>query len=135
MGARMDRPPVMTLGVVNTGRRRRWTDAEKQRIIEERFSAPRQVVATARRHGMSRSLLTTWRRLHRQNLLPRAGTPAPEFASVTLALELPSTPATSSPVVEPGRVEIVLRNDRRIIIVAGMDPAALAQLIAVIERA
>ena len=135
MGAHMDRPQVMTLDVVDTGGRRRWTDAEKQRIVEEGFAAPRQVAATARRHGMSRSLLTTWRRLHRHDLLPRAGTPAPGFASVTLALEPPFTPATSTPVMEPGRVEIVLRNDRWIIIGAGMDPAALAQLIAVVERA
>ena len=135
MGAHMDRPQVMTLDVVDTGRRRRWTDAEKQRIIEESFAAPRQVAATARRHGMSRSLLTTWRRLHRQDLLPRAGTSAPGFASVTLAPNPPPTPAPRSPVVDCGRVEIVLRNNRRIIIGAGMDLAALAQLIAVVKRA
>ena len=93
------------------------------------------MAATARRHEILRSLLTTWRRLHRQDLLPRAGTPAPGIASVTVALEPPSTPATPFPVSEPGGVEMVLRNDRRIILGAGMDPTALAQLIAVVERA
>ena len=120
------------LDVVGTGRRRRWSVAEKVRITEESFAGPRLVSATARRHGMSRSLLSTWRRLHRQGLLPGAETAVPGFASVTLASEPPRGPV--EPVPDVGRVEIVLRNGRRLVIGAGMDVAALAQLIAVVER-
>ena len=123
----------MVLDVVDTGRRRRWSEAEKVRITEESFSGPRQVSATARRNGVSRSLLSTWRRLHRQGLLPGAESASPGFASVTLASE-PALEAVE-PVPEAARVEIVLCNGRRLVIGAGMDATALAQLIAVVERA
>lgn len=32
---------VEVLSVTDTGRRRRWTDAEKLRIVEESYAAPR----------------------------------------------------------------------------------------------
>src|SRR3954454_22271734 len=50
------------LEVVETGRRQRWSDDEKLRIVTESFEAPRAISSTARRHGISRSLLMTWRR-------------------------------------------------------------------------
>jgi transposase len=50
------------LEVVETGRRRRWSDGEKLRIVTESFQAPRAISSTTRRHGISRSLLMTWRR-------------------------------------------------------------------------
>jgi len=50
------------LEVVETGRRRRWSEEEKSRIVLESLSEPRLVAATARRYGLSRSLLVTWRR-------------------------------------------------------------------------
>src|SRR4029078_4440671 len=50
------------LEVVETGRRRRWSEEEKARIVLERVSDPRLVARTARRYGLSRSLLVTWRR-------------------------------------------------------------------------
>jgi transposase len=40
---------VQRLEVVNTGRRRRWSEDEKLRIVEESFQGHRQVSATARR--------------------------------------------------------------------------------------
>src|SRR3954467_12775291 len=53
------------LEVVETGRRRRWSDDEKLRIVLESLQAPRAISSTARRHGISRSLLMTWRRSFR----------------------------------------------------------------------
>ena len=50
------------LEVVETGRRRRWSEEEKARIVLESLSEPRLVAAIARRYGLSRSLLVTWRR-------------------------------------------------------------------------
>ena len=57
---------VTRLEVVDTGRRRRWTDEEKLRIVEESFSAPRLVSATARRNGISNALLFAWRKAYRE---------------------------------------------------------------------
>lgn len=138
MGGHTDRAEVMTLDVVDTGRRRRWTDAEKLRIVEESFAGSRLVSATARRHGISRSLLTTWRRLHRQGLLLGGRDAAPGFAPVTVAPDRPEGrpgARSASPIEAPARVEIVLLGGRRLLVGAGMDPAALVQLIAVVEGA
>ena len=49
------------LAVVDTGRRRRWTEDEKVRIVMESLRGPRQISATARRYGLSRLLLIRWR--------------------------------------------------------------------------
>lgn len=53
---------VGRLEVVDTGRRRRWSEDEKLKIVLESLQAPRQVAATARRYGLSRSLLLRLRR-------------------------------------------------------------------------
>lgn len=45
--------------VVETGRRRRWTDDEKLKIVLESLQAPHAVSSTARRYGISRSLRLT----------------------------------------------------------------------------
>lgn len=56
-----DSRQVRRLEIVETGRRRRWSAAEKLRIVEESFSGPRLVSATARHHGLSKQLLFSWR--------------------------------------------------------------------------
>src|SRR5579875_409046 len=56
---------VERLQVVETGRRRRWSEDEKLKIVLESLQAPRQISATARRYGLSRSLLLQWRRSFR----------------------------------------------------------------------
>ena len=49
------RPEIEVLSAADGVRRRHWSDADKLRIVEESFLAiARQ--ATARRHGISRSL-------------------------------------------------------------------------------
>src|SRR6266542_5705144 len=53
------------LEVVETGRRRRWTEDEKLKTVLESLQTPRQISATARRYGISRSLLIRWRRAFR----------------------------------------------------------------------
>jgi len=61
-----DSRQVTRLEIVDTGRRRRWSEGEKRRIVEESYSAPRQASATARRHGISNQLLFAWRKAHRE---------------------------------------------------------------------
>lgn len=50
------------LTVVEFGRRRRWSEEEKLRIVLESLEAPRLVSAVARRHGITRSLLSDCKR-------------------------------------------------------------------------
>jgi transposase len=48
---------IERLEVVETGRRRRWSNDEKLRIVLESLRVPRAISSTARRYGISRSLL------------------------------------------------------------------------------
>lgn len=54
------------LEVVKTGRRRRWSEGEKPRIVLESLSEPRLVAASAAMR-LVRSLLVTWRRAFAAN--------------------------------------------------------------------
>lgn len=119
------------LEIVELGRRRRWSAAERLRIVEASFAGPRLVSATARAHGISRSLLTTWRRLAREGKLG-ADLSGSGFSRVVLAPEVAPKP---EPTCVADRIEIVLVNGRRLLIGAGIDAATLARLILVLERA
>jgi transposase len=121
---------VQRLEVVDTGRRRRWSDDEKLRIVTESLGGPRLVSSTARRYGISPSQLFAWRRSFRT--LPTAKSAAePAFV-----------PAVVVPAVAPalqfdpsrGRVEIVLTNGRRLVVDTGIDVVALARLVVILER-
>ena len=120
-----DRHQISRLEVVDTGRRRRWSDAEKLRIVAESLAGSRLASATARRHGISRQQIFTWRRLHREG---RLGAPS----GFVLANIMPERPAQ---VAEPvaSRIEIVTANGRRIVIDRGADIEAVLRLIRGVE--
>ena len=117
------------LEVVETGRRRRWSEDEKLRIVMESLQEPRQASATARRHGISPSLLFTWRRAFGAGRAA-ASDPAPGFVP---AVVVPQE-TRASPVGTSGRMVIVLPNGRQVVVDAGVDPAALARVLDVVER-
>jgi transposase len=50
------------LGVVEAGRRRRWADDERLKIVAESMVTPQAISSTARRYGISRPRLLNWRR-------------------------------------------------------------------------
>ena len=82
MDIHTDTHQVTRLEIVDTGRRRRWPEHEKGRIVEESLCGPRQASATARRHGISNQLLFAWRKAYREGRL--GGTDLPqEFSSPT----------------------------------------------------
>ena len=66
---------VERLEVVETGRRRRWSEDEKLKIVLESLRAPRLMSATARQYGISRSLLIKWRRSFRPERRDPEGQP------------------------------------------------------------
>jgi transposase len=115
------------LEVVELGRRRRWTDEAKLRIVEESFTGPRRVSATARRHGISRSLLAYWRKAYRAGRLTE---PGPGGFVPAVMVDEPARRAAAT-----GRLEIVTRNGYRVVIAGAVDEAALAQVLAVLARA
>jgi transposase len=124
---------VSRLEVIETGRRRRWSEDEKLRIVAESYAGPRRVASTARRHGISRSLLTTWRRAWRAGLL--GAHEVPGFSPVMVSPD-PSPLATPGHEVRsavPGRMEIELANGRRVTVGADVDGEALARVLAALE--
>jgi transposase len=139
---------VSRLEVISTGARRRWTLAEKQRIVAESYSAPRLVSATARRNGLSASQLFTWRRLAQEGRFVEADE-ATTFASAIISpgpltgsppslserLEAAGrSPSSPGPVAALGRIEIVLAGGRRVIVDNGVDAAVLARVLAVLAQ-
>ncbi|MCE8548439.1 transposase [Ruegeria pomeroyi] len=85
--------------------------------------------ATARRHGISRSLLTVWRRQYRNGELAIASGPA--FVPVKMAPDIDApSPRQPGPDVQ---IEIVLRNGRRLLVPSSVELDALARLLPVIE--
>ncbi|MCW6511979.1 IS66-like element accessory protein TnpA [Lichenifustis flavocetrariae] len=111
---------------MESGRRRRWSEAEKLRIVVESASGPQLVSATARRHGLSPSQLFGWRRA----LLVKDQTPAPT-ANFVPAIVVPdhsgAAMATPSPARSP-RIEIVLRGGRRLIVEGAVDTTVTLKL-------
>lgn len=55
--------------ITSVQRRRRWSSQEKLEIVEESELSGLSVSAVARKHGVSPSLLFTWRRLAREGQL------------------------------------------------------------------
>src|SRR5271154_3166304 len=106
------------LEVVETGRRRRWSDDEKLRIVLESLETARAISSTARRHGISRSLLMTWRRALRSEPassdVQQTGFVRAIAATAEKVAAEPSAPAN-------GRMLIEIGKDHRVVVDAGVD--------------
>jgi transposase len=124
------------LNVVELGRRRRWSEDEKLRIVMESLEAPRLVSPTARRYGISRSLLMAWRRALK---VERAAVePAPAFVP---AVVVPETAPDAMPVkrkarrpAAQGRMVIEVGRGRRVVVDGAVDAEALARVLDVLDR-
>jgi transposase len=127
------RPDFEILSAADGERRRHWSDADKLRIVEESFCGNRQASATARRHGISRSLLTRWRKEYRLGLFGNA-------PATFMPLQIAPDPAACSaapkdhPTVEE-KVEITLTNGRRLSVTLSIDGTALTRLVRALELA
>lgn len=125
-------PPIEVLSAADGVRRRHWNDADKVRIVEESLTGNRQVSATARRHGISRSLLTVWRRQYRSGELGDGCMAS--FIPLTVSAEPPGmVPSRLMPSNPEARVEIALRNGRQLVVPANVDPETLARLLSVVD--
>lgn len=122
-------PQIEILSAEDAPRRRHWRDVDKIRVVEESHRGHRQVSATARRHGISRSLLTVWRRQYRNGELATGSGPAfvPVKMSPDIDAQSPRQPARDV------QLEIVLRNGRCLRVSSSVDPDALARLLPILE--
>ena len=130
MDVHKDSAVVSRIEVVETGRRRRWTSAEKLKIVEESFAGPRLVSATARRYGISRQLLLNWRKGLASNHRAGESSIGPMFVPAIVA---PSTPATRE-AVDAGQIEIVSPKGLRVVFGPGADVEAVVRIARALER-
>ena len=114
---------VGRLEVVETGRRRRWSEDEKLKIVLESLQAPRQVAATARRYGISRSLLLRWRQSFRPEPTDAAGQPT-GFVPARVVPGSGATPGST------GVIEIEFAAEARMRITGAVDAATLTAVVA-----
>jgi len=121
-------------------RRRRWSQDDKVRIVEETLAPGAKVTEVARRNGVAASVVFTWRRQARTVELV-----GPCFAPVQIAAavmgEDNAKPQSeddrrmrSLSTARNGLIEIDLGNRRRIRVDAQVDPEALARVLDVLER-
>lgn len=130
---RMDRhthsAQVERLEVVETGRRRRWSEDEKLKIVVESFQAPRLVSATARRHGISRSQLLQWRRSFRAEPNGTADQQIGFVPAVVVPESNSAAPVRASP-AGGGSIEIEFTGGARMRITGAVDVAVLTAAVA-----
>ena len=103
--------------------RRRWSEADKRRLVEETLAPGETVHGVARRHGVNTSQLFTWRKQLRIGLEPVTAPSVAGFAAVAIA------PTTVSPVdntMPSGLIEIELAGGDRVRISGAPDPGVVA---------
>jgi transposase len=122
---------VERLEVVDTGRRRRWSEDEKLKIVLESLQTPRQISATARRYGISRSLLILWRRAFRAERHDAAE----QQIGFVPAMVAPGLGATRVPAgsVGGGAIEIEFAAGARMRITGAVDAATLTAAVAALS--
>jgi len=110
--------------ITSVQRRRRWSRAEKERIVAAALEPGAIASAVAREAGIHASQLYRWR----QELCGRGGD-GPRFAAVTIAAGPDVGPNTALPATR-GLVEVELACGARMRISGAVDAATLSALIA-----
>jgi transposase len=115
-------------------RRRRWTPAEKRRIVEESLAPYASVIEVAGQHDVHPNLLTVWRRQARTGSLGAVKVPRQEseveFAAVSVA---PEQPAWTARAGTGGTIEIAFASGVQLRITGAVDPATLTAAVAALS--
>jgi transposase len=115
--------------ITGVERRRRWSVADKLRLVEEASRPGGSVSAVAQRHGVCRSLLFTWRRQYREGALGVGETA--RFVPVAVATETDALPPSCGLVERPlGLIEIELPNGCRLRVDREVDGRTLRRVVA-----
>jgi transposase len=134
--------------ITGDARRRVWTKEEKARILAESFQPGSKVSDVARRHGMNRGLLWTWRhqarkrglggeptfvpvRIVDESAVPAAATAVgPSAVSASAAAAVPDGANAGSPT---GTIDIEM-SSARVRISGAVDTAILRQVLMQLGR-
>jgi transposase len=121
-------------------RRRRWSAADKLRIVEEGLQADASIADVARRHGIHPNQLHNWRR--EAGIGPLRAASARATASDTTSRLIPVTvrssnkptnPAGKELTRDPSLVEVLLRNGRLLRLSSATPAARAAELADALE--
>ncbi len=114
-------------------RRRRWSTAEKLRIVEESLASGAGVAEVARRHDVHPNLLHLWRRQARTEMVLPMSDGATGFVPVAIAGESSVARPMASDDVIGSVIEVVLRNGRVLRLSERAAPARAALLADALE--
>ena len=106
--------------VTSVQRRRRWSTAEKEKLVAATLEPGASVSAVAHGAGMHPSQLYGWRR--QLGVRPNA---APRFTPVRIATE-----RMQGDLAGPGAIEIEFADGARMRIAGAVDPAAITAAVA-----
>ena len=124
---------VERLQVVETGRRRRWSDEEKLRIVMESASGPRLVSSTARRYKISVPQLFGWRKSFGILKPTDRHSGSAEFFPVAIESEKIAGPKSGARGGNAHRIEIEVPCGRILRVDAEIDTGLLARLLSVVD--
>jgi transposase len=126
----------MTTATILSGpeRRRRWSAAEKARIVEESLAPEARVAEVARRHDVHPNLLHLWRRQARTEMLSVAADAGSRFVPVAIPTGNGAAVVTAGGAGLGPVVEVVLRNGRVLRLPEGVAPARAVALADALER-
>ncbi len=120
-----------------TGPRRRYSLAEKLKILEETRRAGASVADVARVHGINHNVVFGWRRLAQRGLLrAESGGEGPPLLAVrvTSPTVLPTAKASSEAIHSAGRIEVEFPGGVRVRVHGAVDPSALERVFKALAR-
>ena len=112
--------------ITGDGRRRRWTDEEKARIVAESLDPATTASAVARRYGLHASQLFVWRQQLQRSVSSAETVRGPGFVPVLMAEDSPA------PAEAVGRMEIAL-GPAVVRVGTDVDAAALRRVLEVVR--
>ena len=112
--------------ITSVQRRRRWTAAEKGRLVAASLEPGTAVSVIAREAGIHPSQLYGWRRQLRSSL------PAAGFSAVRVAAEATSAPGLS---VCPGMIDIEFATGTRMRITGPVDASTIEAMVTALAKA
>ena len=112
--------------ITGVGRRRRWTDEEKARIVAESLDPATTSSAVARRYGLHTSQLFVWRQQLQRTASSAVAVSGPAFVPVLMAED------STGPTEPVGQIEVAF-GPAVVRVGADVDAAALRRVLEVLR--
>jgi transposase len=118
---------------VGAGRRRRWSDEVKGRIVAESYAPGAVASEVARRHGISPQHLFVWRKAARSGVLTLPADEAPLFVPIVTELR-GAGPGTETAARSSAMISIEI-GGAVVRVAVGADPAWLRDVLRAVRAA